>query len=117
MLDRDQLERLRPLAKKHALLPIGYGVDRKAPIALNGYGLTGWKEHTGFSIEELRQHPHAIAVGLRCDRMFCLDFDRSSSVSWFKNEGFSPALMDSLFVHRDNTSNSFKVLFSQQKNK
>ena len=69
MLDRDQLERLRPLAKKHALLPIGAGSDKKAPISLTGFGLKGWQLHEGFSIEELGKHAHAIAVGIRWDKV------------------------------------------------
>ena len=111
MLDRDQLERLRPLANKHVLLPIGAGSDKKGPISLTGFGLKGWQLHEGFSIEELIAHPHAIGTGVRTDSLLCLDFDGSSSISWAKTQGFPPADMNTMFVHRTNSNGNFKVLF------
>jgi len=79
------LELLQPLQYKHPLLPIG--ADRrgagkkkkKAPVNKNGLLLSGWTRHEGFTTKELWSHPHAIAIGVRCDNIFCLDNDGESA--------------------------------------
>ena len=106
MKNTQELSRLTVLAENHPLLPIGWGNDKKAPM------LKSWQHHKGFSIKELEEHKKAIAVGLRCDRIFCLDFDGSSSINWGELNGFNAIEMKTWTVHRNNTDSNFKVLFS-----
>ena len=78
MLNTELLDRLRPIATEHPLLPIGWGDHKKAPM------LYKWQKHLGYSIEQLKNHPDAIAVGVRCDHILCLDYDGIDSTERVK---------------------------------
>ena len=47
MLNLQQLQPYKELAKSNVLLPIGWGDDKKAPM------LSKWQLHKGFTVEEL----------------------------------------------------------------
>ena len=112
-----ELEFLKPLQYQHPLLPIG--ADRKgmlkkkkkAPCDRNGYLLSGWNKHEGFTTKELWSHPAAISVGVRCDRLFCMDVDGASKETESKVDG----LLDgepTWEVRRDTNENYWKRIFA-----
>ncbi len=105
MLNPELLERLRPLETHHPLLPIGSGSDKKGPM------LKRWPTHPGFTIEQLKNHHEAIAVGIRCDNIFCLDYDGRSSLFWAKNHGFCPWDFETWRVGRTTSIDNYKILF------
>ena len=86
MLLPKELELLTPLQYQHPLLPIGADhkdtrvLMKKAPVNKYGGLLSEWDKIEGYTVKELWSHPRAIAVGVRCDKLFCLDFDGSSAV-------------------------------------
>ena len=86
MLLPKELELLTPLQYQHPLLPIGADhkdakfLKKKAPVNKYGGLLSEWDKIEGYTVKELWSHPRAIAIGIRCDKLFCLDFDGSSAV-------------------------------------
>ena len=105
MLSTELLERLRPIAAEHPLLPIGWGDHKKAPM------LYKWQKHLGYSIEELKNHPDAIAVGVRCDQILCLDYDGKTALLKLKHLGLSPSEIGGWNIGRTTSPYSQKVLF------
>ena len=102
---KKDLQRLSFLESDHALLPIGWGADKKAPM------LKGWPTHPGFSVEEVSSHPAAIACGVRTDHLWCVDFDGASAIAFAKEQGLDPAHVDTWRVQRDTSDSRFKLLF------
>ena len=116
MFTPQELELLKPLQYQHPLLPIG--ADRKgmrkkkkAPVNKNGFLLSGWTRHEGFTTKELWSHPHAIAIGVRCDSLFCLDIDGATASD--KAGELSLAEGEPTWeVRRDTNSNYWKRIFA-----
>ena len=81
MLLPKELELLTPLQYQHPLLPIGADhkdtkfLQKKAPVNKYGGLLSEWDKIDGYTVKELWSHPRAIAIGIRCDNLFCLDLD------------------------------------------
>ena len=104
MLNLQQLQPYKELAKSNVLLPIGWGDDKKAPM------LSKWQLHKGFTVEELAKINNAYAVGLRLDKVFCADIDGETAVRWARFKGLltQPATWE---VHRDTSPYHFKRFF------
>ena len=104
MLNLQQLQQFKELSRNNALLPIGWGDDRKAPM------LKKWQLHKGFTIEELLIINNVYALGLRLDEIFCLDLDGETAVRWARFKGLltQPATWE---VHRDTSPYHFKRFF------
>ena len=88
MLLPNELALLKTLEKKYVLLPVGadhpFSIvkKKKAPVIPAGGLLKGWNspEQKGLTIQELWNYRSAIAIGLRLDNLFVLDFDCESAV-------------------------------------
>jgi hypothetical protein len=102
---RHQLARLQHLEQDLALLPVGWGADRKGPM------LEGWQRHPGFTVAQLQTHRSMRSVGARTGLLtgplLCFDFDGSTSLEL----GFDPGWVSSWQVHRTTDANRLKVLF------
>jgi hypothetical protein len=102
---RQQLARLQHLEQDLALLPVGWGADRKGPM------LEGWQHHDGFTVAQLQAHRSMRSVGARTGLLtgplLCFDFDGATSLDL----GLDPGWVSSWQVHRDTDSNRLKVLF------
>ena len=104
MLNLQQLQPYKELAKSNVLLPIGWGDDKKAPM------LRKWQLHKGFTVEELAKINNAYAVGLRLDKVFCADIDGETAVRWARFKGLltQPPTWE---VHRSTSPYHFKRFF------
>lgn len=100
-----ELHRLAILEHEHCLLPIGLGRDKKAPM------LSGWERHPGYPVDYLKRKFGVVAVGIRCDHLWCLDFDGRSAIRYAKEIGLDPESVTTWRVARDNTCDRFKLLF------
>jgi hypothetical protein len=102
---RQQLTRLQPLENDLALLPVGWGADRKGPM------LQGWQHHLGFTVAQLQAHRSMRSVGARTGLLtgplLAFDFDGATSLEL----GLDPAATGSWQVHRSTDANRLKVLF------
>ena len=74
---RHQLPRLAHLEQDLALLPVGWGPDRKGPM------LEGWQHHLGYTLAQLQAHRSMRSVGARTGLLtgplLCFDFDGATS--------------------------------------
>ena len=99
------LQRLTHLEQDLALLPVGWGPDRKGPM------LEGWQHHLGFTVAQLQAHRSMRSVGARTGLLtgplLCFDFDGATSLKL----GLDPSWVSSWQVHRDTNANRLKVLF------
>lgn len=99
------LQRLTHLEQDLALLPVGWGTDRKGPM------LEGWQHHLGFTVAQLQAHRSMRSVGARTGLLtgplLCFDFDGATSLKL----GLDPSWVSSWQVHRDTNANRLKVLF------
>ena len=104
MLNLQQLQQFKELSRNNALLPVGWGDGKKAPM------LSKWQLHKGFTIEELLKINNVYALGLRLDEIFCLDLDGETAVRWARFKGLltQPATWE---VHRDTSPYHFKRFF------
>ncbi len=100
-----ELHRLQPLENDLALLPVGWGADRKGPM------LKDWPAHPGFTTEQLQQCNGIRSVGARTGLLtgplLAFDFDGQSSIEL----GFYPWAVTTWQVHRDNDPWRLKALF------
>ena len=100
-----ELQRLIPLENDLALLPVGWGAGGKAPM------LTGWQQHSGFTVNQLRQHKGIRAVGARTGvftgPLLAFDFDGESALEL----GLYPWTASTWQIHRDNDAFRLKALF------
>ena len=55
--------------------------------------------------------PGALAVGIRTERLWCVDFDGSSSIAYAKDRGLDPQDCATWRVNRDTDPSRFKLLF------
>jgi len=100
-----ELDRLAILEHEHCLLPIGRGVDKKGPM------LSGWERHPGYPVDYLKRKYGVIAIGIRCDHLWCIDYDGRSSIKHAKEIGLDPKSVTTWKVGRDNNNERFKLLF------
>lgn len=102
---RKELLRLQPFETDLALLPVGWGSERKGPM------LKGWQHHGGFTVEQLLLHRQMRSVGTRTGLLtiplLTCDFDGRTS---FKL-GLDPGKVGSWQVHRSTDPWRLKVLF------
>jgi len=102
---RQQLQRLQPLEGDLALLPIGWGDERKGPM------LEGWQHHDGFTVAQLLQVRGMRSVGARTGLLtgplLAFDFDGATSLEL----GLDPTSVGSWQVHRTTDPDRLKVLF------
>ncbi|MEY3963070.1 MAG: hypothetical protein RLZZ106_325 [Cyanobacteriota bacterium] len=102
---RHRLGHLKHLEQDLALLPIGWGTDRKGPM------LEGWQHHPGFTVAQLQAHRSMRSVGARTGLLtgplLCFDFDGATSLEL----GLDPGSVGSWQVHRTTDANRLKVLF------
>jgi hypothetical protein len=102
---RHQLHRIAHLEQDLALLPVGWGADRKGPM------LSGWQHHHGFTVAQLQVHRSMRSVGARTGLLtgplLCFDFDGATSLKL----GLDPTRVGSWQVHRNTDTNRLKVLF------
>ena len=109
MLNHFELNELKIFEKSHALLPIGWGDKKKAPM------LYDWPIVEGYSIEQLKQFKNAYAVGMRCDNIFCLDIDGQSAVRWARSQMDLLDGANTFEVHRTTSPYHFKHLYRPTK--
>ena len=104
-----ELQRLKPLEADLALLPVGWGADRKGPM------LTRWPEHPGFSIAELQAFKRMRSVGARTGLhtgpLLCFDFDGRTALELALRLDMAPPATVTWQVHRNNDPYRLKVLF------
>lgn len=102
---RQQLQRLQPFEQDLALLPIGWGDERKGPM------LDGWQHHSGFTVAQLLQVRGMRSVGARTGLLtgplLAFDFDGQTSFEL----GLDPSTVASWQVHRTTDPWRLKVLF------
>ena len=102
---RHQLPRLAHLEQDLALLPVGWGADRKGPM------LQGWQHHAGFTVVQLQARRSMRSVGARTGLLtgplLAFDFDGATSLEL----GLDPAAAGSWQVHRTTDANRLKVIF------
>lgn len=102
---RQQLQRLQPLEDDLALLPIGWGTERKGPM------LEGWQHHDGFTVAQLLQVRGMRSVGARTGLLtgplLAFDFDGEAAF----HLGLDPSTVGSWQVHRTTDPHRLKVLF------
>ena len=106
MIDPTVLKRLESISRQHCLLPVGWGQSRKAPM------LSGWTTHPGFSVSEVSSHPGVVACGVRCDQLWCVDFDGASAIERSRQLGLHPEGVSTWRVQRDTDLSRFKLLFA-----
>jgi len=99
------LQRLTQLEQDLALLPVGWGPDRKGPM------LEGWQHHLGFTVAQLQAHRSIRSVGARTGLLtgplLCFDFDGATSLTL----GLDPTEVSTWQVHRNTDTARLKVLF------
>jgi hypothetical protein len=99
------LWQLAHLEQDLALLPVGWGADRKGPM------LEGWQHHPGYTVAQLQAHRSMRSVGARTGLLtgplLCFDFDGATSLEL----GLDPSRVSSWQVHRDTDPHRLKVLF------
>ena len=109
------LQRLQPLEKDLALIPVGWGHERKAPMFFgkdHPHTPEDWTKDA-LTVEQLQQWPrkpfHAVGArtGLLTGPLLCFDFDGATSLAL----GLNPATAGSWQVHRNTDPNRLKVLF------
>lgn len=102
---RQELQRLQQFEADLALLPIGWGTERKGPM------LEGWQHHSGFTVAQLQAHRSMRSVGARTGLLtgplLCFDFDGETSF----HLGLHPADVSTWQVHRTTDPWRLKVLF------
>ena len=100
-----KLDRLQPFEVELALLPIGWGTERKGPM------LEDWQHNHGVSISKLQRWPSIRSVGARTGLLtgplLAFDFDGATSLTL----GLNPAEVNSWQVHRNTDPARLKVLF------
>ena len=74
--------------------------------------LSGWTTHPGFSVSEVSSHPGVVACGVRCDRLWCVDFDGASAIERSRQLGLHPEGVSTWRVQRDTDLSRFKLLFA-----
>ena len=106
---RHQLPRLAHLEQDLALLPVGWGPDRKGPM------LEGWQHHLGYTLAQLQAHRSMRSVGARTGLLtgplLCFDFDGATSLELGLDHLIDPGWACTWQVHRDTDANRLKVLF------
>ena len=106
---RSELYRLQPLEADLALLPVGWGAECKGPM------LSGWQQHSGFSIPELIATPGIRSVGSRTGLftgpLLAFDFDGASSLELGTQLGIAYWAAPTWQVHRSTDPYRLKVLF------
>ena len=123
MLFPKDLALLRHLEKDHVLLPMGADhpssiiKKKKAPINPRGGLLKGWNkpEQKKFTVDELWNYQSAIAVGIRCDKLFVLDVDGKTAHEKLIDLGLAGGA-DTWEVNRLGTNDYFKRIFLPLKN-
>ena len=118
MLFPKDLALLRHLENDHVLLPIGADhpssiiKKKKAPINPRGGLLKGWNkpEQKKFTVDELWNYQSAIAVGIRCDKLFVLDVDGKTAHEKLIDLGLAGGA-DTWEVNRLGTNDYFKRIF------
>ena len=99
-----KLHRLQPLEADLALLPVGWGNEKKGPM------LEAWQKHPGHTIAELQATRGILSVGgrtgLLTGPLLAFDFDGASSLDL----GLYPWAITAWQVHRDNDPFRLKVL-------
>jgi len=104
------LQRLAHLEKELALLPIGWGTDRKGPM------LISWQHHPGFTVAQLQCRYGMRSVGARTGPftgpLLCFDIDGVTALELACSLGMEPWAVTTWQVHRDNDANRLKLLFS-----
>jgi hypothetical protein len=92
-----------------ALLPVGWGPDRKGPM------LEGWQHHPGFTVAQLQAHRSMRSVGARTGLLtgplLCFDFDGATSLELGLDHLIDPGWASTWQVHRTTDANRLKLLF------
>ena len=100
-----ELHRLQHLEGDLALLPVGWGSDKKGPM------LDDWQHHGGYTVAQLQQHRQMRSVGARTGMLtgplLAFDFDGATSLAL----GLDPSAVGSWQVHRNTDPARLKVLF------
>jgi hypothetical protein len=104
-----ELQRLQPLEADLTLLPVGWGAECKGPM------LSGWQQHSGFSIPELIATPGIRSVGSRTGLftgpLVAFDFDGPSSLALGIQIDIAYWAAPTWQVHRSTDPYRLKVLF------
>ena len=102
---RSELHRLQPLAADLALLPVGWGNEKKGPM------LEAWQKHPGYAITDLLATRGIRSVGgrtgLHTGPLLAFDFDGASAFDL----DLYPWAVTTWQVHRDNDPFRLKALY------
>jgi len=96
--------RLEMLENTYRFLPVGWGVEGKAPM------LAAWPKHPGYRISQISTTPGVKAVGVISQPLMCFDFDGESSVVHAQRRGLE--YCQTWIVGRSTDPHRFKVLFA-----
>jgi hypothetical protein len=100
-----EVHRLQHLEGDLALLPVGWGSDKKGPM------LDDWQHHAGFTVEQLQRRYGIRSVGARTGiltgPLLAFDFDGATSLTL----GLDPTEVSTWQVHRNTDPARLKVLF------
>ena len=103
------LQRLQHLAPDLALLPVGWGSERKGPM------LKAWEQHPGYSIADLLAVRGIRSVGARTGLLtgplLAFDFDGFTSITLGRQLDIAPWAASTWQVHRSTDPYRLKVLF------
>ena len=104
-----ELPRLAHLEQDLALLPVGWGAERKGPM------LDGWQHHPGFTVAQLLSRYGIRSVGARTGMhtgpLLCFDIDGATALELACSLGMEPSAVTTWQVHRTTDANRLKVLF------
>ena len=104
-----ELHRLAHLEQDLALLPVGWGTERKGPM------LDGWQHHPGFTVAQLLSRYGIRSVGARTGMhtgpLLCFDIDGATALELACSLGMEPSAVTTWQVHRTTDANRLKVLF------
>jgi hypothetical protein len=102
-----ELHRLVHLQEDLALLPVGWGNEKKGPM------LDGWQIHLGYTIPELQATAWIRSVGTRTGistgPLVCFDVDGETALKLCCCLGMEPWAIMSWQVHRDNEPFRLKI--------
>ena len=113
------LQRLQPLEKDLALIPVGWGNECKAPMFFgkdHPHTPEDWTKEA-LTVEQLQQWPrepfHAVGArtGVLTGPLLAFDFDGTTSVDLACQLAMEPWAVATWQVHRDNDPFRLKVLF------
>ena len=105
-ITQELLDRLEPISKTDRLLPVGGGVEFKAPL------VSDWPNHPGVSIPDILRFKRLRSVGVAMDHLVCIDVDGITAVERLLNLGLlDPELISTWRIDRDNDPHRFKLIW------